>query len=71
MRSYPRRAVAIVYACPFVLAISSRFESKFDIEGILIPFPHRTIVFKRDIDEIKFSQDSNRNLAHPSQTKLF
>ena len=46
-------------------------KDKFDLEGILIPYPHRTIVFKRDIDEIRFSQDSSLHGDHPSQTRLF
>jgi len=46
-------------------------KDKFDKEGIVIPFPHRTIVFKRDIDERMFSGTEGYMMLPPGQTQLF
>lgn len=45
-------------------------KDKFDAEGIEIPYPYRTIVFKKDMDEMRFMDVRHQQLP-PGQTQLF
>ncbi len=45
-------------------------KDKFDKEGIEIPYPYRTIVFKKDINEMRMMGEFGKGLP-PGQTRLF
>jgi len=50
---------AFILNCDVLKSVKERFDK----EGIEIPFPYRTLVFKKDIDEAKTQNQSQTNTA--------